>query len=242
MWAPRAKQLCQPLTHTFHYGRLSCSPLGPQQAQYPLVARHFRLAGHRHADPLMKELGQVGQLHASLILISDACQAPLRRQPMSECHHPLPSKGALPVTEKIEPLSYAMRIADGSFAWYRTAAIRSRRLYRSAEISIIIVSALVPLSAAVLPGNTIIPATLGSAVVVIAGLRSVFHWHENYLRFSHAREAIEAERRRFRTGALPYNDDQTREAVLAEAITRIEQEEMGKWLKVAAQPAREPSK
>jgi hypothetical protein len=94
----------------------------------------------------------------------------------------------------------------------------------------------------VLPGNTLVPAALGSAVVMITGLRSVFHWHENYLRFSHAREAVEAERRRLRTGATPYDDHQTRETVLAEAITRIEQEEMGHWLKVAAQPAREPGK
>jgi hypothetical protein len=107
---------------------------------------------------------------------------------------------------------------------------------------VIVVSALVPLSAVALPGNTLVPAALGSAVVMITGLRSVFHWHENYLRFSHAREAVEAERRRFRTGATPYDDHQTRETVLAEAITRIEQEEMGHWLKVAAQPAREPGK
>jgi Protein of unknown function (DUF4231) len=110
------------------------------------------------------------------------------------------------VTDKTDPTSYAMHIADASFAWYRTAAIRARRLYRSAEISVIVVSALVPLSAVVLPGNTIVAAALGSAVVVITGLRSVFHWHENYLRFSHAREAVEAERRRFRTGVKPYDD------------------------------------
>lgn len=146
------------------------------------------------------------------------------------------------MTDETEPPSYAMRIADGSFAWYRTAAIRARRLYRSAEISVIVVSALVPLSAVVLPGNTIVTAALGSAVVVITGLRSVFHWHENYLRFSRAREAVEAERRRFRTGVKPYDDHRTREAALTEAITRIEQEETGHWLKVAAQPTREPGK
>ena len=44
------------------------------------------------------------------------------------------SQGAPPVTEKSES-SYAMSIADGSFAWYRTAAIRARRLHHSAEIS-----------------------------------------------------------------------------------------------------------
>lgn len=146
------------------------------------------------------------------------------------------------MTDKTEPPSYATQIADGSFVWYRTAAIRARRLYRLAEIAVIVVSALVPLSAVTLPGNTIVPAVLGSAVVVITGLRSVFHWHENYLRFSRAREAVEAERRRFRTGARPYDDRGSREAALVEAITRIEQEEMGQWLKVAAQPSRQPEK
>ena len=102
----------------------------------------------------------------------------------------------------------------------------------------IVVSALVPLSAVVFPGNTIVPATLGSVVVVITGLRSVFHWHENYLRFSRAREAVEAERRRFRTGAEPYDDHRTREAVLAEAVTRIEQEETGQWVTMAAPTTR----
>jgi hypothetical protein len=31
--------------------------LRPQQSQFPLVARHFRLSGHRHADRLMKSWG-----------------------------------------------------------------------------------------------------------------------------------------------------------------------------------------
>lgn len=143
--------------------------------------------------------------------------------------------------ETEEP-SYALSLADGSFSWYRTAAIRARRLYRAAEISAIVISGLVPLSAVVLPGNTVVPAILGSAVVMITGLRSVFHWHENYLRFSRAREAVEAERRKYRTGAAPYTSSSDRDAVLAQAITQIEQEEMGQWLKIAVHPSREPEK
>lgn len=132
--------------------------------------------------------------------------------------------------------SYALKIADNSFAWYRVAAIRARRLYRASEFGIILVSALVPLSVAIQPENGILPAALGSVVVVIAGLRSVFHWHENYLRFSHARETVEAERRRFNTRTGPYANEADRAAQLTEAITRIEQEEMGRWLKIAGPP------
>lgn len=133
--------------------------------------------------------------------------------------------------------SYAIKIAQQSFDWYRSAAIRARRLYKFSEFGIILVSALVPLSAALQPGNGVIPAILGSIVVVIAGLRSVFHWHENYLRFSRAREAVESERRRFHVALGSYSDAATKGAQLVEAVTRIEQAEMGQWLKVA-EPAR----
>jgi hypothetical protein len=148
--------------------------------------------------------------------------------------------GAAPVVHETEKATYAQRIADESFDWYRTAAIRARRLYRTSEISTIIISGLVPLSAVVLPANTIVPALLGSAVVMITGLRSVFHWNENYLRFSRAREAVEAERRSYHTNAAPYELSADRDALLVQAISEIEQNEMGQWLKVAAQPTRQP--
>lgn len=134
----------------------------------------------------------------------------------------------------MEADSYALNVASSSFEWYRRAAIRARRLYRASEFGIIIVSALVPLSTVAAPGISVIPALLGSLVVVITGLRSVFHWQENYLRFSRAREAVEAERRRYHTGGAPYSNNATRDVLLVEAITRIEQDEMGKWLQLAA--------
>jgi hypothetical protein len=62
----------------------------------------------------------------------------------------------------------------------------------------------------------------------------VFHWQDNYLRFSQAREAVEAERRLYNTGAKPYEDQATRDQILVEAVSRIEQTEMGNWLKIAA--------
>lgn len=137
--------------------------------------------------------------------------------------------------EAAEDESYAMGVANGSYEWYRAAAIRSRRAYRISETATVVISALIPASTALAPGYTVAPAILGSLVVVLTGLRAVFHWHENYLRFSGAREAVEAERRLYRTGAPPYDDADAREQILAAEVTRIEQEEMRGWVKIAIQ-------
>lgn len=138
-------------------------------------------------------------------------------------------------SEELASPGYAMTIANGSYDWYRAAAIRSRRYYRVSETSLLVVSAAVPAAAAISPHNAIAPAILGAVAVVIAGLRMIFHWQDNYLRFSGAREAVEAERRLYYTGAKPYDDLATRDQVLASSISRIEQAEMGGWLKVAAE-------
>lgn len=130
---------------------------------------------------------------------------------------------------------YALSIANSSYSWYATAAIRSRRMYRLSEISVLVVSAAIPATAAIAPHNAITPAILGAIVVVLFGLRALFHWHENYLRFSRAREAVEAERRLYHTSAKPYDDPATRDQALVVTISKIEQAEMGGWQKVAAQ-------
>jgi hypothetical protein len=130
---------------------------------------------------------------------------------------------------------YAVKIANGSYEWYKAAAIRSRRLYKVFESLLIIVSAAVPLAALIAPGNSVIPGSLGALVVVITGLRAVFHWQENYLRFSAAREAVEAERRLYWTQANPYDDPATRARFLVSAVSRIEQDEMKGWTQVAAE-------
>jgi Protein of unknown function (DUF4231) len=130
---------------------------------------------------------------------------------------------------------YAMTIANASYDWYKTHAIHSRRAFRIFETALLVVSAAIPATAAVQPHNAIMPAVLGAVVVVLAGMRAVFHWQDNYLRFSGAREAVEAERRLYYTGAKPYDDAATRDQVLAASVSRIEQEEMGGWIKVAAE-------
>lgn len=141
---------------------------------------------------------------------------------------------SLPRTEPAtESNSYALEVADTSYHWYRRAAIKARRYHRLTEVIQLLASAAIPASAAVAHENTTVPALLGAAVVIATGLRAAFHWQDDYLRFSQAREAVESERRRFHTESSPYADPATRAQVLTAAISEIEQREMGAWLKLA---------
>jgi hypothetical protein len=135
---------------------------------------------------------------------------------------------------------YGAQLANASYAWYDDHARQARWLYRTAELALLIVAAAIPASAVVFDGATI-PAVLGSAVVVLTGTRSIFHWQENYVGFSQARQAVEAERRAYRTRSAPYDVDATREQNLAAAVSRIEQEELRGWVKIATEPPRSPS-
>ena len=96
---------------------------------------------------------------------------------------------------------------------------------------VLVVSAAIPASAVLVPNDSTVAALLGAVVVILAGLRAVFHWQDNYLRFSGAREAVEAERRLYHTSAVPYEDAATRDQILAAAVSKIEQEEMAGWVK-----------
>ncbi|WP_344214911.1 DUF4231 domain-containing protein [Kribbella sancticallisti] len=138
------------------------------------------------------------------------------------------------MNEAAEP-NYALKLANDSYNWYREHAITCRRAYRLQETVILVIAAAIPASAALMNNDARVPAVLGALIVVLAGLRAIFHWQENYLRYSGAREAVEAQRRLYFTGAPPYADPATRDQELAEAVTQIEQEEMAGWIKVAAE-------
>jgi hypothetical protein len=137
-----------------------------------------------------------------------------------------------------EPAGYALRVADDSYGWYQGAAIKARRYYRLSEIMQLVISASIPVSAILIPNDAKVPAILGAILVVLTGLKSIFHWHDDYLRFSAAREAVEAERRSYLANAEPYGDSNTKDRLLINAVTRIERQEMEVWTKIAAKQPR----
>ena len=134
----------------------------------------------------------------------------------------------------VGPTSYALSVANGSYEWYKSHARLARRAYKLAEITVITVSAAIPVTLAIAPGQTAVASIMGAVIVVVSGLRSVYHWQDDYLRFSQAREAVELERRRYRLASGRYADPRRRDIALVEAVSRIEQDEMRQWVQVAS--------
>jgi len=137
--------------------------------------------------------------------------------------------------------TYAEQLAEGSYSWYKRAAINSRRYHRASAVLVQIIAAAIPVAAVIAPKDATAPAILGAVIVIVSALRSTFNWQENYLRFSGAREAVEAERRRYRVQAAPYDDPRTKDQILVAAVTKIEQEEMAGWLRSVSEPPRQGS-
>jgi hypothetical protein len=127
-----------------------------------------------------------------------------------------------------------MKVADDSYEWYKSRAIICRRSYRIAATGILLMSAAIPASVAISPTMTSITALLGASVAVVSGLDSIFHWQDNYLRYSLAREAVDAQCRLYKTQQGAYSDEAYRDEVLVREVTRIEQAEMGAWLRIAS--------
>ncbi|HEX8631709.1 MAG TPA: DUF4231 domain-containing protein [Catenuloplanes sp.] len=138
-------------------------------------------------------------------------------------------------TDRTAGHTYGLGVANDSYTWYRKAAARAKWSYQVGECLLVLVAAAIPVAAVLRPDDATVPAILGGVVVVLSSLRGIFHWQENYLRFSRAREAVEAERRLYLTSGPPYDNVTTRDAVLVAKVTQIQQEELGGWLQIAAE-------
>ena len=130
------------------------------------------------------------------------------------------------------PDAGAYEIAEGSYRWYASAAVRSRRRARSAEVAVLVGSASIAVSVALWPDADYLPTLLGLAVTLATGAGSIFRWRDNYVRFSTAREAINRELRLYRFGGGGYDDDATKDRLLMSALSTIESAEMNGWLQV----------
>jgi Protein of unknown function (DUF4231) len=102
--------------------------------------------------------------------------------------------------------SPAVLVCEDLMAWYARYAARARERYQILEIALLIVGASISVAALAWPGNGVPAAVLGGIVVILTGLRQIFHWQENYVRFISANQALKQERRRYEIGEPPYDD------------------------------------
>jgi hypothetical protein len=128
-------------------------------------------------------------------------------------------------------------ILQKSLNWYNKEAWKCKLGYRIIEISILIVGAAVPVAALSFPGNGMAAAVLGAIVVVLTGLRHVFQWHDNYLRFTTASSFLTQAQRSYDVHSPPYDDSATRERELIALVNRVEDQETEGWIKLMSTKA-----
>ena len=134
-----------------------------------------------------------------------------------------------PATAAMPGPSPAARVCDDLIAWYGTNAARARDRYRILEIALLIAGASISVAALAWPGNGVPAAVLGGIVVVLTGLRQVFHWQENYVRFTWACQTLKQERRRYDVGEPPYNDPALCDRKLMDVVNAVEAQETQGW-------------
>jgi uncharacterized protein DUF4231 len=137
-----------------------------------------------------------------------------------------------PVTTAMSAPSPAAGVCEDLIAWYGKYAARARDRYRVLEVALLIVGASISVAALAWPGNGVPAALLGGIVVVLTGLRQVFHWQENYVRFTWAYQTLKQERRRYDVGEPPYNDPSLRDRKLMEVVNSVEARETQGWAEV----------
>jgi hypothetical protein len=127
-----------------------------------------------------------------------------------------------------DPLS----ILETQYAWYRGHARSAGMYYKGLEIAVLVAAALIPVSAVVT--DRWVTALLGAVVVVLTGLRSIFTWQENWLRFTEAWQQLQFARTRYVHGLPPYDDPATRDATLVQRVQEIQRSETKGWLSLRA--------
>lgn len=123
----------------------------------------------------------------------------------------------------------AVDVLNTSMDYYTRQAQQAKVFYFASESLLLVAGASIPVTAAFTSSRGV-PAVLGGVVVVLTGLRVVFQWRENWLRFSAACGQLETARQLYaqRTDRYAAED---RDVELVREVRAIETAETQGWVR-----------
>jgi len=130
------------------------------------------------------------------------------------------------------PESYVRSEAERVFGYYVRNAKASRLRFQISEMILLAATATVPVAGILTPGDARPAAIIGAAVVVLTGLRSVFHFYDNWTRFAGTCALLSAELRLYEASVAPYDVPATRDEILLRKINSAELAETVQWMKL----------
>jgi hypothetical protein len=129
-----------------------------------------------------------------------------------------------------------LELLDQQYTWYRDHAGSAGLRYKVLEVAVLLFAALVPVSTVVT--EPWVTALLGAVVVVLTGLRSIFSWQDDWLRFTEAWQQLQFARTRYVNGLPPYDDPATRSGLLVARVQEVQASETRGWLSLRADDRR----
>jgi Protein of unknown function (DUF4231) len=130
------------------------------------------------------------------------------------------------------------RLAD-QLGWYETNAKSNQLWFKSFKVAQIVVAAAIP-SAAALGASVGVAAVLGSVVVVLEGVQSLFGFQTNWTTYRKTAEALKREQYLYLAQAAQYAGDD-REKVLAVIVESLISDETTRWASTQIEPQQPPS-
>jgi hypothetical protein len=117
---------------------------------------------------------------------------------------------------------------SSEWRWYAAEARRSRISYQALELTGVLAAAAIPTAVALGAGGAV-SAILGGCLVLIAGMRQTFDWHENWIRFARVSRGIEREMALYCAGVEPYQDPKESTTSLVRAVSEIVRMDIEQW-------------
>jgi hypothetical protein len=112
--------------------------------------------------------------------------------------------------------------------WYDHEASGNRHAYQALRLATIALAAAIPvLTTSHAP--PLATAIVGAAIVVTEGVQQLFGFHERYVAFRSAWNALDRERRLYDSRAGRYADNPTPQQTLAERVDDLLGEETSRW-------------
>jgi hypothetical protein len=126
------------------------------------------------------------------------------------------------------PAEASISSLDETLQWYDRAARGNRRAYQALRLGSVTFAAAVPvLTTARAPA--VATAIAGGVIVVFEGIQQVFRFHDRYITFRSAWNALDREKRLFESRAGRYADNARPEQTLAERLDEILSTETLRW-------------
>ncbi|HVF14051.1 MAG TPA: DUF4231 domain-containing protein [Acidimicrobiales bacterium] len=125
-------------------------------------------------------------------------------------------------------------------AWYDTKSMRAMAFYKTLKVFQIVVAASIPVVAGAGVSGWVTGA-LGSTIVVVEGIQQLFRFHEYWLSYRAACEALRQEMFLYEAAAGNYRTEQEPDRLLAERMNGITSQEVARWTSLHTAEKKEAS-